>query len=90
MATDPRLRAFGRAKRDSLPEACRACDVLAFCNGGCPKDRDASGLNRLCPAYRRFFRHAAPGLAELADHLKTGQPLRDFRIGQRPLKPGRG
>jgi len=35
LTTDPRMRAFGEAKRSSLPRACRECDVVAFCNGGC-------------------------------------------------------
>ena len=85
LTTDPRMRAFGEAKRSSLPRACRECDVVAFCNGGCPKDRVATtadgepGLNCLCPAYRRFFRHAAPGLTRLSAHMKAGRRLREFR-----------
>jgi len=85
LTTDPRMRAFGEAKRSSLPRACRECDVVAFCNGGCPKDRVATtadgepGLNCLCPAYRRFFRHAAPGLTSLSAHMKAGRRLREFR-----------
>ncbi|TAK72953.1 MAG: anaerobic sulfatase maturase, partial [Dehalococcoidia bacterium] len=38
----PRQAAFGDAKRDALPAYCRACPVLASCNGGCPKDRFAT------------------------------------------------
>ncbi len=29
-------RAFGNAKRDSLPQYCRDCEVRFLCNGGCP------------------------------------------------------
>ena len=32
-------RAFGLAKRDTLPRYCRECDVRFACHGGCPKDR---------------------------------------------------
>ena len=84
LAADPRLRAFGRAKRESLPRACRECDVLPFCNGGCPKDRICStpdgepGLNYLCLAYQEFFRHSRPVLHRLALHMKAGLPLRAF------------
>ena len=87
LARLPEQAAFGRRKRDALPSRCRACDVLAFCNGGCPKDRlDAEatgepGVNRLCPAYRRFFRHARPALTRLAAHWRAGKPLATF--GQR-------
>jgi uncharacterized protein len=85
LAADPAMRRFGRAKRDSLPRFCRECEVLAFCNGGCPKDRlgnapdGEAGLNYLCPAYKAFFLHAGPRLVRLAAHMKTGKPLRAFR-----------
>ena len=85
----PRQAAFGAAKKASLPGACRACDVLAFCNGGCPKDRivpDPEGgppLNHLCPAYRRFFAHARPTLESLAAHMKAGRALKEFRAAAR-------
>ncbi len=85
MAADPRMIAFGRAKRDSLLKICRECDVLDMCNGGCPKDRmerapdGAGGLNSLCPAYRSFFRHCRPELTRLAAHMRSGRPLRAFR-----------
>jgi len=90
LASDPRMRAFGEAKRAALPCQCRTCDVLAFCNGGCPKDRflttddGETGLNYLCAAYRRFFRHAAPELERLSAHMKAGRRLREFR----PAGPG--
>jgi len=85
MAADPRMIAFGNAKRDTLPRECRECDLLSWCNGGCPKDRDpaapgeAGGVNRLCPAYKRFFGHSRPELTRLAAHMRSGRPLREFR-----------
>ncbi len=68
----PAQRAFGRAKFDSLPCYCRACEVLDLCHGGCPKDRilhtpdGEGGLNYLCAAYKRFFTHCHPFVAELS------------------------
>jgi len=89
LAESPELLAFGRAKRDGLAAGCRSCDVLAWCNGGCPKDRTgrtAAGepLNALCPAYRAFFRHARPVLGRLASHWKAGLPLASFAA----VRPG--
>jgi uncharacterized protein len=78
LSSDPRLLAFGQAKRDTLPRACLECEVLASCNGGCPKDRDDDGLNRLCAAYKRFFIHSRPQLTRLAAHMKSGKSLRSF------------
>lgn len=84
LAADPRLGNFGRAKRDLLPDACRSCEVLAFCNGGCPKDRlepspgGGGRINHLCPAYKKVFLHCRAGLERVAAHLASGAPLRDF------------
>jgi uncharacterized protein len=78
LGSDPRMLAFGEAKRSGLPGACLGCEELASCNGGCPKDRDEVGLNRLCPAYKRFFSHSKPELARLAAHMKEGRSLRSF------------
>ena len=80
----PLLESFGARKRDALPRQCRKCDVLTWCRGGCPKDRIARtaggepGLNYLCPAYLRFFRHCRPVLARLAAHRRAGRPLGTF------------
>lgn len=67
-----RQRAFGAAKADTLPQYCRRCDVRFACNGECPKNRflrtpdGEPGLNYLCAAYQRFFRHAGPALRTMA------------------------
>jgi uncharacterized protein len=85
LVNDPRMIAFGTMKAKTLPDSCRACAFLAFCNGGCPKDRiipNAEGgfpANYLCPAYKRFFAHARPALESLAAHMKAGRALRDYR-----------
>ncbi len=68
----PALRKFGKAKLQRLPRYCRQCDVRAFCNGECPKNRfvrtpdGEAGLNYLCEGYRRFFSHCRPFITELA------------------------
>ncbi len=75
LARSPALAAFGRAKRETLPSRCRDCDVLAHCNGGCPKDRLGDEPSYLCPAYRRFFRHSRPTMERLAALWRSGLPL---------------
>jgi len=82
----PEQRAFGQTKLDSLPRYCQICEVLAMCNGGCPKDRflqtpdGEAGLNYLCAGYKRFFTHCRPFVRELA-----AQWRRQSREGQTPL-----
>ena len=68
----PQQRAFGEAKALSLPAYCRKCDVRFACHGECPKNRflrapdGELGLNYLCAAYQRFFRHVAPAMRGMA------------------------
>ncbi len=67
-----RQRTFGQGKAETLPSCCRACDVLPACNGECPKNRflrtpdGEPGLNYLCAAYQRYFRHVAPAMRRMA------------------------
>lgn len=88
MASDQAMTGFGRAKRDALPRYCNECEVLSFCNGGCPKDRSSktpdgeAGCNHLCAAYKAFFLHSIPELTSLAAHMKSGKSLRAFCPGR--------
>jgi uncharacterized protein len=71
---------FGRAKSDSLPRMCRQCDVLFACRGECPKRRflrtadGEDGLNYLCAAYKRFFRHIDGPMRIMAKLLREKRP----------------
>jgi uncharacterized protein len=97
---NPIQRAFGQAKWDTLSRYCRACEVLKFCYGGCPKDRvvytpdGEAGLNYLCAGYRRFFTHCQPFVAELSSLWRRqsleqqGQPVQ-VRDPQSIPKAGR-
>jgi uncharacterized protein len=73
-------RFFGKAKKDSLPEYCRECEVLFACNGECPKNRFSKtpegeeGLNYLCQGYKYFFNHINPQMKAMAKLLKSGRP----------------
>jgi uncharacterized protein len=74
-------RAFGMAKRDSLPQFCHQCDVRFVCNGGCPKNRfiatpdGEAGLNYLCAGYKQFFRHIRPAMDYMAQAWRDGRNL---------------
>ena len=62
-------------------EACRGCEWLAFCHGGCPKDRAAAGdpctvESPLCSAYKRFLTHTVPFFTELDAGLKGRREAR--------------
>lgn len=74
------LYRFGQNKKDGLSPVCQNCQVLSFCHGGCPKDRDSAGLNRLCPDYRSFFSHVKKPLERLAAHIQAGRPQGEFRL----------
>lgn len=78
LVSSPQQRAFGQAKRDTLPGYCKRCDVRFACHGGCPKDRFIStpdgepGLHYLCAGYQRFFRHIDAPMKVLAGLVRTG------------------
>ncbi len=71
---------FGLAKRDTLPQFCRECDVRFICNGGCPKDRilhtpdGEPGLNYLCDGYKAFFQHVDQPMRFMAGELRASRP----------------
>ncbi len=72
--------AFGQAKRDTLPQYCRDCEVRFICNGGCPKDRFINtpdgepGLNYLCGGFRSFFNHINHPMQLMARELANYRP----------------
>ncbi|MCE5231247.1 anaerobic sulfatase maturase [bacterium] len=72
---------FGIAKETALPHACKSCDVLAACRGGCPKHRFMTtyngepGLHYLCPGYKKFFLHIRKYLRGMTQLLEHGLPL---------------
>jgi uncharacterized protein len=71
---------FGVSKETALPRWCRECDVLAACQGGCPKHRFAKtyygepGLHYLCPGYRKFFLHIRKYLRAMMQLIEHGLP----------------
>ena len=78
LVASPAQRAFGEAKRASLPGYCERCDVRFACQGECPKNRftttpdGEAGLNYLCEGYKGFFSHVAPVMSLMAARLRAG------------------
>ncbi len=76
----PAQQSFGLAKAGTLPRICRACPVLAMCNGECPKNRflmsseGEAGLNYLCAGYKDFFSHCRPFVEAVASEWRRGNP----------------
>lgn len=79
LVASPQQQAFGQHKRDSLTAQCRSCEVLALCNGGCPKDRFVAshdgedGHNHLCDGLYRFYTHTRPTMTAMAQLLQQGR-----------------
>jgi len=76
-------KGFGEMKRSGLAEKCRACEFLPACNGGCPKDRDANGLNVLCAGYEKFFAHSKPFFAEMTRLAQAGADAQTIMAANR-------
>ncbi|WP_299983589.1 anaerobic sulfatase maturase [Desulfobacula sp.] len=83
------MREFGKNKKTGLASQCKSCEVLAFCNGGCPKDRilhipgSTMKLNHLCRGYKRFFNHCLPFVEQLQKLLLRQQQE------DKPVRTGR-
>ena len=82
VASDRQIE-FGLAKRDTLPEFCRSCEVRFACHGGCPKNRftetpdGEDGLNYLCAGYKTFFNHIDHPMRLMSDLLRKGRAPAD-------------
>ncbi len=83
LVASPQMRKFGDDKRDRLTGQCKACEVRALCNGGCPKDRFAlskdgePGQNYLCSGLELFFTHTRPLMGVMGQLFKRGRPPAD-------------
>jgi len=58
-----------------VDEACKSCEWRSLCRGGCRRDREPMvdgrlALNRYCEAYKSFFAHVQPRLAQLARTIR--------------------
>jgi uncharacterized protein len=84
LAVSQQQQVFGDSKRDSLPGACRECEVLFACRGECPKNRFGTteegegGLNYLCEGYKAFFRAIDPSMKIMAQLYRSGRPPADI------------
>ena len=76
MVASEEQRKFGLAKRDTLPQQCRNCEVRFICNGACPKNRilvtpdGEPGLNYLCAGYKAFFHHIDRPMQMMVEELR--------------------
>ncbi len=81
--------AFASMKAMLAPQ-CRECKWRELCLGGCLKDRQFVGdpkrvASYLCPAYKRFFSHAADQFRTMAAELVAPAPT-----SQTPCEGTRG
>ena len=92
LMASPQQRAFGEAKRDTLPRYCLECAVRFACQGECPKNRftrtpdGEPGLNYLCAGYKEFFGHID---GPMAAHGRPAAPRSLRRRGHGDPGPGR-
>ncbi len=80
LAASEKQRAFGRAKSEALPGACRDCAYLFACHGECPKNRvlrapdGGPGLSYLCEGLKAFFAHTERPMRQMAGLVGRGRP----------------
>jgi uncharacterized protein len=73
--------AFGAQKELALPRVCRECAYLFACRGECPKHRFVKapngepGLNYLCKAYKKYFRHINKYMRVMVQLIENDLPV---------------
>lgn len=62
----------------ALPDACRNCEWMSLCHGGCQRNRIVAGSalqNYFCSSFRQFFSYTAPRLQEIANAERQARGL---------------
>jgi uncharacterized protein len=76
LLNDSKQNEFGKLKA-ALPTECFSCKWLAYCRGGCTKDRIRDprdrGSNHFCKSFKIFFEHAHDKMRWLAAEWKRRQ-----------------
>jgi len=72
-----KIEQFAQLK-SPLPKACRDCEYMHFCQGGCPKHHWPIGtepdrINHFCQGYKTFFKEALPELTRIAGYIKRNE-----------------
>jgi len=81
---------FGLIKKDLLPSACRQCESLFMCNGGCPKNRISNQkkgdfpINYLCSGYKSFFSHIREPMQMMSSLIQMRHPVSDIMTIYQP------
>lgn len=63
--SSPNAQVFLREGR-SRPPQCPSCPYAPLCKGGCKRDWNRDGNNRLCRAFKAFFPYAISRMEEMA------------------------
>lgn len=66
LANSDTFKSFMDQRR--LPDHCKGCPWLKYCNGGCQKHMQF-GLNYFCDSYKMFFEHADEKIQQLKKSL---------------------
>ncbi len=88
---------FGQAKEKELTNRCKRCDLLHFCNGGCPAHHlvnhpnERYSHNYLCEGYKTFFKYTRPYLEAIVQALRNKMPANQYHrfLVTSKLAPGR-
>ncbi len=87
----PAYKQFHSLKRQ-LPEACRTCEFLSLCHGGCPRNRSSINATHInatqpvlpdyfCASYRQIYAYSKERLQTLAQSLRQEWKLQYTSYG---------
>ncbi len=85
LAQLPQQIEWGKSKFDGLTKQCGECPYLAYCHGGCLKDRQGVSRdgephhNLLCQGYYKFYKSTEPTWKKMLQWLQAGGELSNYR-----------
>jgi len=69
LMADPAWEAF-RTQKKVLADACRTCEYVHYCHGGCPRHRVGNeGQDALCESYRMLYAYGEERMRRIARTL---------------------
>lgn len=84
MVDSTRQRQFGQSKSSGLSDACRKCEYLGLCYGGCLRNRidrmpNGQMQNHLCTGYSMFFNYSRAYFLAMKQAVMQGKTADAYR-----------
>jgi uncharacterized protein len=74
--------------KPSLPDACKSCEYLSLCHGGCPRNRindnNIVDVDYFCSSFKQIYRYAHERMVDLTTSIKKDR-INELKARRYPL-----